>query len=155
MKKIFKFAAMAFAAVALFASCDMLDNNQNDDQNQEPAALSVDGKQWSVDFMYGGMMEATLILDLGVTTENMVTIYVGGDAFGGIYPMMGGNYTVTPTDSTSGKIAIVDPSDPSAAELVFNYSDLTETSVKLTCAAEAFAMENAEAEAVEYNPEVE
>ena len=39
---------MAFAAVALFASCDMLDNNQNDDQNQEPAALSVDGKVWTL-----------------------------------------------------------------------------------------------------------
>lgn len=147
MKNIFKFAAMLFAAVALFASCD--------NKEEKPAALSIDGKQWSVSFMYGGMMEATLILDLGVTTENMATIYVGGDALGGIYPMMGGNYTVTPTDATSGKIAIVDPYDPSAAELVFNYSDLTEATVKLTCAAEAFAMENAEAEAVEYAPEVE
>lgn len=122
-------------------------------EGEDPASVSIDGKQWSVTFMYGGMMEATLILDLGVTTENMATIFVGGDAFGGIYPMGGGNYTITSTDATSGKIGIIDPNDPSGAELVFNYSDLTESSVKLTCGAEAFAMENAEATSIEYTPE--
>ena len=116
----------------------------------QPEPASIDGKQWTADFMYGGMMEATLILDFGVTTEGMATIYVDIEAMGGTYPMGGGNYTITPIDATSGTIVIVDPYDPSASELIINYTDLTETGCKLTCTAEAFPMENATATVTEF-----
>jgi hypothetical protein len=116
----------------------------------KPEPASIDGKQWTADFMYGGVYDATLILDFGVTTEGMATIYADIEAMGGTYPMGGGNYTITPIDATSGTIVIVDPNDPTGAELVFNYTDLTGTGCKLTCTAEAFPMENATATVTEF-----
>lgn len=131
MKSIFKFAAMAFAAVAMLASCDK-------DQNGKKDSLSIDGKQWQVDM--DGML---LVIDFGVTdngsigygmgmsaedeeTGEMVTEYMYGYA-------LGQNYVVVPTDATSGKVvyyADLDYDgelDETQYELL--YKDLTETSV--------------------------
>lgn len=79
---------------------------------QEPEKVeefSIDGKQWS--FTRAAM------------------------SMSGYTPYFGGNYTITPTDATSGKISVIDPNDPTQTESVLTYTDLTATSVKVTIAA--------------------
>ena len=57
MKNIFKFAAMAFAAVLLVASCE----KKEDDKE----TLSIDGKQWVTN-----MEGAGIFLDLGLKKKD-------------------------------------------------------------------------------------
>ena len=141
MKNIFKFAAMAFAAVVMFASCDKKDD-------KTPATVSIDGKQWSYAFNYGGMMETTAVLDLGVTNEGIGAIYM--DMGGMYFPGFAGTYTITAKDGASGTISLTDPNDPSGSVVVFTYSNLTEKTVTLSCdGGAAWTMESTAAEAVE------
>ena len=119
MKKIFKFVAMAFAAVALFASCE----------NEENAALSIDGKQWMT-----SMEGAGVFVDLGVKKAGMsYSGYCDPETYVALMGMSLGEYTITETDETSGTINIagVDNMTGEPATLVFRYMDLTEDSVKI------------------------
>ena len=61
MKNIFKFAAMAFAAVVLAGGATSCDNKDE----KEP--LTIDGKQWEAtwDMMY----DVPCIFDFGLTKE--------------------------------------------------------------------------------------
>ena len=102
MKKIFKFAAMAFAAVAIFASCDLLNNNENDEQN---TAASLDGKQWIAPWTAMGV---DCVMDFGATTPG--TFYLAYDAnemgLPGFATYIVGEYSIVPTDNTSGVVNI-------------------------------------------------
>lgn len=150
MKKMLKFAAMAATLVAMCASCEDLkndgsenenDNQENvngggteDDNNQEETTYTVDGKQWNYTWNapeeLGGATPC--VLDLGVTTENTLIVAMDGTAYELPNIFIGfqaGTYTVTPTDATSGVIKMA---DPSGAEVIFTYSELTENSMKLS-----------------------
>ena len=142
MKKFMKFAAMAAAALFLCAACE--EKGGADDKTP----LTIDGKQFSFNFLYAGQMQLDAVLDLGVNVENTAMVLVDMGAMMGSETSMwspflgGGNYTVTSVDETSGSISMVDPADPSGAELVINYSNLTEDSVTLSCEAEALTLDN-------------
>ena len=124
MKKIFKFAAMAFAAVALFASCDLLNNNENDEQN---AAASLDGKQWIAPW---AAMGVDCVMDFGATTPG--TFYLAYDAnemgLPGFATYIVGEYSIVPTDNTSGVVNITVEGMPAQIQ----YSNLDEDSVSIT-----------------------
>ena len=119
MKNIFKFAAMAFAAVAMFAACEPEDKG-----NEKDALPTPDGKQWVV----SGYMP--MVYDFGVTEENVIT---QGYAMEGMYykqPFpLGENYTVTPKDATSGSITYETDGETGVIELTMTYENLTEDSV--------------------------
>ena len=154
-----RFAAMAATMIALCVSCEEIknegleddkNNNENVDgggSEEDVTPVSIDGKQWSFSFEFPGMGNVKAVLDLGVTAEG--TLMFGVDAAvmdpsmaGSFIAYLGGTYTVTPTDATSGVITMADPMG--GGDVVFNYSDLTENSVKLTNAA-PFGLENCEA----------
>ena len=126
MKKVLKFAVMALAAALTFAACE-----KNGGEEETPK-VSVDAKQWC--FEWSGMgMPIDCVLDLGVCTEKTAYFLMDGAVMGveGWVPYFGGTYTVTETDETSGKIVIVDPMDPNASEVVFEYKELTDKTVKI------------------------
>lgn len=120
MKNIFKFAAMAFAAVLLVASCEKKD---------EKPALSIDGKQWVTN------MERTgVFLDLGLKKKNtLCSGYCDPTTLESMMGMSIGTYTVTATDKTSGTINVdgMDPMTGEPAVLEYKYKELTETTVKI------------------------
>jgi hypothetical protein len=128
MKKILNFAVMALVAAMSFVACT--------EKTNEP--LSIEGKAWS--FEWAIMDNAPCVFDFGVnepgTAHLLVDMFVFledavlGESY---YPYFSGNYTITEKTATSGSISIVDPADPSAAAVVFEYSDLTENTVKLSC----------------------
>jgi len=95
-------------------------------------------------------MPINCVLDLGVNTDKTAYFLMDGAVMGaeGWVPYFGGTYKITETDETSGKITIVDPSDPTASEVVFEYKELTDKTVKISNAA-PFAMENVTATASE------
>ena len=80
-----------------------------------------------------------------MSTEGTLVFAIDGSVFGssGFVGYQGGNYTVKPSDDTSGVIVFVDPMDPTASEVVFTYSDLAETSVKVSNEA-PFMLDNCE-----------
>ena len=122
MKSIFKFAAMAFAAVAMLASCDK-------DQNGKKDSLSIDGKQWMTEMQGTGVF-----IDLGVKKAGMsYSGYCNPETYASLQVMSLGEYTVTATDETSGTINVegVDMYTGEPATMVFRYKDLTESSVKI------------------------
>ena len=118
MKNIFKFAAMAFAAVLLVASCE----------KKEPA-LSIDGKQWVTELEGTGVF-----LDLGLKKKDtLCSGYCDTTTLESMMGMSVGTYTVTATDATSGSINVngVDPMTGAEAVLSYKYKDLTESTVKI------------------------
>ena len=121
MKNIFKFAAMAFAAVLLVASCE----KKEDDKE----TLSIDGKQWVTN------MEGTgIFLDLGLKKKDtLCSGYCDPTTLESMMGMSVGTYTVTATDATSGSINVngMDPMTGAEAVLTYKYKDLTESSVKI------------------------
>ena len=118
MKNIFKFAAMAFAAVLLVASCEKKED-----------ALSIDGKQWVTEMEGMGVF-----LDLGLKKKDtLCSGYCDPETLESLQGMSMGTYTVTATDATSGSINLngMDPYTGAEALLVFKYKDLTESTVKI------------------------
>lgn len=118
MKNIFKFAAMAFAAVLLVASCEKKED-----------ALSIDGKQWVTEVEGAG-----LFLDLGLKKKDtLCSGYCDPETLEGLQGWSIGTYTVTATDATSGSINLngIDSYTGEEALLVFKYKDLTESTVKI------------------------
>ena len=136
MKSIFKFAAMAFAAVAMLTACNKENpaNNDGDNDGNTPAALSIDGKQWTA--AWDAMGGVDCVIDLGVTTPG--TLYIAYDAsdFGlpGYATYFTGTYTITETDATSGVITLT--VDGQQAEIP--YSNLNENSVAISFAIAGF-----------------
>ena len=116
MKSIFKFAAMALAAVAMLSACNK-DNN--------PAALTIDGKQWEA--TWDMMMDVPCLFDFGLTTSG--TFYFAYDTSEmegpGWMTYFCGSYTIAATDGTSGVITFENGS-------TLNYKDLTANSVTIT-----------------------
>jgi len=165
MKKMMRFAAMAATMIALCVSCEEIknegleddkNNNENVDgggsegeggNEEDVTPVSIDGKQYVFSFKYGGMYDATGVLDLGVTTEGFAMILMNLPAMTGedYMPISMGNYEITATDATSGTISIVDPSDPSASEFVISYSSAAESSVSLSCTTEVMTLDNVSA----------
>ena len=125
MKNIFKFAAMALAAVALFAACD----NKEGEETEEPVSYSIDGKQWTAAWEAMGV---DCVVDFGVTTPG--TCYLAYDAtelgLPGFATYVAASYTVTPTNETSGVINLT--LDGQEAQAQVQYSNLDEDSVKIT-----------------------
>lgn len=161
MKKIMRFAAMAATMIALCVSCEEIknegleddkNNNENVDGGEEGGEenvtpVSIDGKQYVFSFKYGGMYDATGVLDLGVNMEGYAMILMNLPEMTGTdyMPISMGNYQITVTDATSGTISIVDPSDPSGSALEITYSAATESSVSLSCAFEIMSLDNVSA----------
>ena len=111
-----------------------------DDNGDEPATLSVEGKQWAFNWTeLGGMMELENMpscIDLGVSMENYFMAGVdyeaiyGEEAAGMWMAYFEGYYEIETTDETSGLIWLLQ-SDWETGELArvmyIEYSDLTET----------------------------
>ena len=118
-----------------------------DDNGDEPAAtLSVDGKQWSFDWVDYGMMMGLehmySCFDLGVSMEGYFmagidyeAIY-GEEAAGMWLAMVEGYYEIEEIDETSGYIWLLQ-SDWVTGELTrsmyIEYSNLTETTCTFNC----------------------
>ena len=127
MKSIFKFAAMAFAAVALFASCD------NKDTKSE-ASASIDGKVLKVASEIMSGMD--IYLDFGKFAEGRITMGMDLEMYGmpGVYGAINdlGSYVITPTNATSGVITrTVDNGNGTTSSQDIAYSELTNTSCKI------------------------
>lgn len=135
MKKTLKFAVMAFAAVLTLAACEKKggdETNPEPDPAPAPAEVSIDGKQWC--FEWNGIGDpVAAALDLGVTMEGTAMFIIDGSIMGipGYTPYGGGTYTITKTDSTSGKIEMT---DMGGGVVVFEYKDLTDKTVTINCA---------------------
>ena len=150
MKKTFRFMAMALAAIVMAGaavSCDPMDNDdenteqtddtQNGNENEgtgnegEAVTLTLDGKQWlAIIPAEGENEESGFCLDFGVTVAEkaiMWNVTLSDYKFAAGAEYMAGEYEITPTDATSGEIAFVDYFGTN----VYNYKDLTETSVKV------------------------
>ena len=94
----------------------------------EPVELSVDGKQWIFSW---DAMGVTGMLDFGVSAENYFYLAYDATAYGmeGYVEYIGSEYSVTPTDETSGVITLVTYNmygEPITMDIA--YSGLTETS---------------------------
>lgn len=124
MKNIFKFAAMAFAAVVMFASCD-----KKDDKTPDAPAATLDGRVLKVTVENMG----DIYFDFGKFAENQITMGMDGAMYGmegtiiAINPL--GSYVVKATDATSGVITrTVAVGDGTSVSQDVPYSGLTETS---------------------------
>ena len=139
MKKIFKFAAMAFAAVALIASCDNKEEYPGTPETPEdPVTYSIEGKQWlcTFDDVEG---EIPCVIDLGATEEGRMLVGVYRDGNWEEDGMIcNAAYTIEKTSETSGIITYISDylldlmGDEESATEKICYSDLTETSVKFS-----------------------
>lgn len=94
----------------------------------EPVELSVDGKQWLFSW---DAMGVPGMLDLGVSAEGYFYLAYDATAYGmeGYVEYIGSEYSVTPTDETSGVITLVTYNmygEPITMDIA--YSGLTETS---------------------------
>ena len=94
----------------------------------EPVELSVDGKQWLFSW---DAMGVPGMLDLGVSAEGYFYLAYDAIAYGmeGYVEYIGSEYSVTPTDETSGVITLVTYNmygEPITMDIA--YSGLTETS---------------------------
>ncbi len=96
----------------------------------EPAEVTLDGKQWLADM--GGMK---LLVDLGASEEGMMMVAMPAEDGSGYGLYMAGAYVANATDATSGTIVFT-PMDLETgdfgAAMSMPYSELTETSVKVT-----------------------
>lgn len=131
MKKYLKLIAITLIAFMSIESCDK--KNPDQEPDPDPVVLSVDKAQWCFEWDGSGT-PVNCILDLGVNTEGTAYLLIDGSIMGmeGWIPYYGGDYTITQKDDKSGKITIVDPYDPSAAKVIFEYTNLTEKSVELS-----------------------
>ncbi|MBR5300864.1 MAG: hypothetical protein IKU36_11570 [Bacteroidales bacterium] len=94
----------------------------------EPAELTVDGKQWIFSW---DAMGVPAMLDFGVSAEDYFYLAYDASAYGmdGYVEYIGSEYSVTPTDETSGVITLVTYNMyGEAITMDIAYSDLTETS---------------------------
>ena len=119
MKNIFKLAAMAFAAITLFASCD------NKEETQEP--LSIDGQQYTGAWTAMGV---DCVMDFGATTPGTFYLAYDGTEMGiaGFLSYITGAYTISATDETSGVVTIT--VEGQQAEI--KYSNLDKDSASFT-----------------------
>lgn len=143
MKANLNFLTMVLTLLAFSASCETIkENPKNEQQNDEPpTTLTVEGKQWS--FTWAEMRDASAVLDLGVTTEGVLYVaydmQMGGGEGSSYIPYLSGSYIITPTDATSGTITVttkvITPGSETEQDvsIVLSYSQLTETSVKVEC----------------------
>ena len=109
---------------------DRMTDMINGGASEEPAALSVDGKQWAFSW---DAMGVPGLLDFGVSAEEYFYLAYDAAAFGmeGYVEYIGSEYTVTPADETSGVITLVTYNmfgEPITMDIA--YSDLTETTCK-------------------------
>ena len=109
---------------------------------EQSEGISMEGKQWA--FTWAVMGDVPCIFDLGATETGIAYLLIDAAVYGGEgwVPYFGATYSVETTDGTSGKISMVDPMDPTASVLVFEYAELTETSVKVSNAN--FSLDNTE-----------
>ena len=135
MKNIFKFAAMAFAAVVLAGGVTSCDNKEECEHINYP---TPDMKQWITDM--GGM---EIIFDFGVTESGI--IWQGMQMFAMMEDYtwykntmpFGWDYKITPKDATSGTITYLgmdtdmDGKGDPDSEVSITYSNLTAKSVTL------------------------
>ena len=118
MRNMFKLAAMAFAAIALFASCE----------GKEEATVknSIEGKQWIAPWE---IMGVDCVMDFGATTPG--TCYLAYDAnelgLPGFATYITGAYTVKETDVKSGVVTIT----VEGQQANIQYSNLEEGSVTI------------------------
>lgn len=123
MKSIFKFAAMALAAVAMLAACN------KDDKKADSAELTLNGKVLKVTSSLMGM---DVYLDFGKFAENRITMGIdlsemGVEGIGAMNDL--GSFVINPTNATSGVITrTVDNGDGTTSTQNVAYSALTETS---------------------------
>ena len=108
----------------------MINGGATDEPSEEPAVLTIEGKQWIFTW---DAMGVPGMLDFGVAAENHFYLAYDASAMGmdGYVEYIGSEYTVTPTDETSGVITLVTYNmydEPITMDLA--YSDLTETSCK-------------------------
>ena len=147
MKKTFRFMAMAVAAIVMAGTtvaCDPMDkdgqnkeqtgdnteNEGTENEGEAPAALTLDGKQWMTVIADEVQGDSGYCLDFGVTVAGKVIMWnvtLSDNKFAAGAEYMAGEYEITATDATSGKITVVDM----FGENVYKYKDLTATSVKV------------------------
>ena len=101
MKNIFKFAAMAFAAVVMFASCD-----KKDDKTPDAPAATLDGKVLKVTVENMG----DIYFDFGKFAANQITMGMDGAMYG----MEGTIIAINPLGYTY--------SDDNSEDFLSNYS---------------------------------
>lgn len=157
MKKTFRFMAMAVAAIVMAGTtvaCDPMDkdgqnkeqtgdNTENEGTENEgtenegteneggaPAALTLDGKQWTTVIADEEQGDSGFCLDFGVTVEGQAIVYnftLSDNKFAMGAQYMAGDYEITATGATSGEITVMEY----YGECVYKYKDLTATSVKV------------------------
>ena len=147
MKKTFRFMAMAVAAIVMAGTtvaCDPMDkdgqnkeqtgdnteNEGTENEGEAPAALTLDGKQWTTVIADEEQGDSGFCLDFGVTVPGKVIMWnftLSDNKFAMGADQMAGEYEITATDATSGEITVVDM----FGENVYKYKDLTATSVKV------------------------
>ena len=147
MKKTFRFMAMAVAAIVMAGTtvaCDPMDkdgqnkeqtgdnteNEGTENEGEAPAALTLDGKQWTTVIADEEQGDSGFCLDFGVTVPGKVIMWnftLSDNKFAMGADQMAGEYEITATDATSGVITVVDY----GTESVYKYKDLTATSVKV------------------------
>ena len=130
MKNIFKFAAMAFAAVVLAGGATSCDPDQEEPKHP------LDGKQWVTK-----LEETGFFLNFGVTEANMACKgYCDLTDYMPLMTLPMGSYSFQATDETSGFINISDKfmdedENGNEVEVVisnsFPYMNLTESSVDI------------------------
>ena len=133
MKNIFKFAAMAFAAVVLAGGATSCDNKDE----KEP--LTIDGKQWIyiMESEYEGVVtKSGLFTDLGVNKKGILSYgYVDPETFDVIMGTSMDPYTINTIDETSGSIDLISSqmTDENGDPMIisFKYTELTKNSVKI------------------------
>ena len=147
MKKTFRFMAMAVAAIVMAGTtvaCDPMDkdgqnkeqtgdnteNEGTENEGEAPAALTLDGKQWTTVIADEVQGDSGFCLDFGVTLAGQAIIWnftLSDNKFTMGAEYMAGDYEITATDATSGVITVVDM----FGENPYKYKDLTATSVKV------------------------
>ena len=102
----------------------------NGGSTEEPAELSVDGKQWVFTWEAMGV---DALLDFGVAAEDYFYLAYDASAYGmdGYVEYIGAEYSVSATDETSGVITLTTYNmygEPQTMNI--SYSGLTEDSCK-------------------------
>ena len=139
--------AMAVAAIVMAGTtvaCDPMDkdgqnkeqtgdnteNEGTENEGEAPAALTLDGKQWTTVIADEVQGDSGFCLDFGVTLAGQAIIWnftLSDNKFTMGAEYMAGDYEITATDATSGVITVVDM----FGENPYKYKDLTATSVKV------------------------
>lgn len=150
MKKTFRFMAMAVAAIVMAGitvACDPMDkddekqeqtgdNTENEGtengggtENEAPAAITLDGKQW-VAVVEEGV--SGYCFDFGVTTPGMyiecnISLNPTSPAYYKFTPYEPGEYIIEPETETSGSVTVQYMGTPCE----YAYKELTATSVMI------------------------